>query len=134
MDIVALPDIEPWIVAAIFAVSFFGSLLFVPWLVIRLPADYFLDRRRKSPWRNLHPALRVLLLIGKNLLGIVLVLMGIAMLVLPGQGLLTILIGTLLLDFPGKFRCQRWMIRRKSIRRAVNWLRNKWHKPPFDLG
>ena len=77
--------------------------------------------------------LRIVLLLGKNILGCILIVMGLAMLVLPGQGLLTILIGTLLLDFPGKFKFERWLISRKPILRTSNWLRKKAHKAPLWL-
>jgi hypothetical protein len=127
-------DLEPWMLGLLFVVTFFGTLLFVPWVVVRLPADYFQYRKRHPvPWGTYHPVLRALFLVGKNLLGLLLVLTGLAMLVLPGQGLLTMLIGIMLLDFPGKFRCERWLVRRKPVLRAVNWLRIKRHRAPFDL-
>lgn len=107
-------------------VTFFGSLLVVPWLVVRIPPDYFaLEERRIAPWSDRHPALRWSALLGKNLLGVILILMGIAMLVLPGQGLLTILIGIVLTSFPGKYRLERWLVRRRPIWRSVNWLRRR---------
>lgn len=121
--------------AVVFSVTFVASLIVVPWIVMRLPADYFQHEKRMPPlWATHHPLRRFLLIAGKNLLGALLVLTGVAMLVLPGQGLLTILIGIMLLDFPGKFQCERWLLKRKSIRRGVNWLRKKLHKPPFELG
>jgi hypothetical protein len=52
-------------------------------------------------------------------------LMGVAMLVLPGQGVLTIITGLLLLDFPGKYRFERWLVRRGPVLRGVNWLRDR---------
>ena len=51
-------------------------------------------------WRQRHPVLRWIGFLIKNVLGVILVLMGLAMLVLPGQGVLTLLIGISLLDFP----------------------------------
>lgn len=70
-----------------------------------------------------------MILLVKNLLGLVILLMGIAMLFLPGQGLLTMLIGILMLDFPGKFRCERWFVSRRPVLRSINWLRRKSGKP-----
>ena len=55
------------------------------------------------------------------------------MLVLPGQGLLTILLGVTLLDFPGKFRMQKWVISRKGVLDSINWIRAKAHKRPLEL-
>jgi len=126
--------IEPWMLAVVMVFTFVGSLVFVPWAIVRLPADYFhYHARRPVLWSTLHPVLRLVLLLGKNLFGCILIVMGLAMLVLPGQGLLTILIGILLLDFPGKFMFERWLISRKPILRTSNWLRKKAHKEPLWL-
>ena len=127
-------NFEPWMFALVFMVTFVGSLLVVPWVVMRLPADYFQHEKRLPPrWATHHPVYRLLLRVARNLLGVLLVLTGVTMLILPGQGLLTILIGVMLLEFPGKFQSERWLLKRKSIRRGVNWLRKKLHKPPFEL-
>src|SRR5512140_3272825 len=79
-----------WLAAASVA-TFVGSLIAVPWLVVRIPADYFArGRRRPLPWADRHPLVRALLHVGKNVIGGLFVIAGIAMLVLPGQGILTI--------------------------------------------
>ena len=92
---------------------FVGSLIAVPWLVVHIPADYFLRRRRLlDRWQPRHARLRVVLLIAKNAIGVVLLLAGAAMLILPGQGLLTILAGLMVLDFPGKFAIETWLVQR----------------------
>ena len=83
------------------AIGFVGSLIAIPMILVRLPADYF-DTRTPRHWmKDHHPALRLSGLIAKNLVGIVFLLAGFAMLFLPGQGLLTMLIGISLMDFPG---------------------------------
>lgn len=129
-----LPDLDLLWLALLAGIPFVGSLLFVPWLVVRLPADYFHATRRPALlWGRLHPVLRLLLLLGKNLLGLLVLLMGVAMLVLPGQGLLTMLIGLLLLDFPGKYRFERWLVRRGPVLRACNWLRQRAGRPPLQV-
>ncbi len=105
---------------------FFGCLVAVPWLVARIPADYFdAGRRPRTRFASLHPVLRWTGLIAKNLFGGVLILAGLLMLVLPGQGLLTLAMGILLIDFPGKHRLERRMIRFPPILRSVNWLRDR---------
>jgi hypothetical protein len=70
--------------------------------------------------------------LGKNLLGILIVLAGVAMLLLPGQGILTILIGLMLLDLPGKRRLERRLVQQPSVWRAINWMRAKAHKPALE--
>ncbi|MEO9595697.1 PGPGW domain-containing protein [Rhodopirellula bahusiensis] len=120
--------------AAISVVVFFGSLLIVPCLVIRIPADYFAKPHRpRTMFADRHPLLRWSGLIIKNLLGASLVLAGIAMLVLPGQGLLTVAIGILLLDFPGKHRLEARVIRIRPVRKSINWLREKANAPPLVI-
>ncbi len=120
---------------AVFSVVVFvGSLLFVPWLVVRIPRDYFAtDPRPRTMFADRHPVLRWAALIIKNLVGALLVLAGIAMLVLPGQGVLTIMLGLMLLDFPGKHRLERRIIRLPPVRNSMNWLRRKANAPPLQL-
>jgi putative transmembrane protein PGPGW len=109
------------------------SLALLPVLIARLPADYFVHERREAYWlRRLSPALRIAALVAKNLLGLVVTVCGLLMLVLPGQGLLTVLIGLSLLDFPGKYRLERWLLGRPRVLRGLNWLRKKLKKPPFE--
>lgn len=69
--------------------------------------------------------------IAKILIGVFLLLCGIAMLVLPGQGLLTILIGLSLIPFPGKHKLEQTILSRKSVRSSLNWIRTKAKKAPF---
>jgi hypothetical protein len=113
---------------------FVGSLLAVPWLVVRISADYFVRPRGHAggdPTR--HPAARIAVVVAKNLCGIGLLLAGMAMLVLPGQGILTILVGLVLIDFPGKFELERGLVGRPAVFRAINWMRAKAHRPPLQL-
>jgi len=108
------------------AITFVGTLLIVPALVCRIPVDYFNHTSREpTAWVEHHPIIRMALLVAKNLLGYVVILMGIAMLVLPGQGLLTIILGLMLINFPGKYRLERWLMSRKPILKSANWLRKK---------
>lgn len=108
------------------AITFVGTLLIVPLLVCRIPVDYFSHTRREpTAWAGHQPIVRMALLLVRNLLGYVVILMGIAMLVLPGQGLLTIIIGLMLINFPGKYRLERWLMSRPPILRSANWLRKK---------
>jgi hypothetical protein len=115
-------------------VTFFGTLILIPILVIQIPEDYFAREKRIRLYkRDGHPVLQLALIVIKNIFGITFILTGIAMLVLPGQGLLTILIGVMLTDFPGKYRFERKLITRKKILRSVNWIRKKGHKPPLKM-
>ena len=116
-------------------VSFVLTLAVIPWVLIKLPSNYFAKPRRISliP-SDTNPSVRVILLLVKNILGVAIVLLGVVMLVIPGQGLLTILIGLTLTDFPKKYRMQRWLISRKPVLSSANWLRRKGGRKPLTIG
>src|SRR5215208_4386679 len=114
-----------WWLVAISAFTFVVSLLAVPWLLVRIPPRYFLSAKHGHPWGDQHPVVHVLLLVGKNLLGLIFLVLGGLMLVLPGQGILTILAGLVLLDFPGKHAVLLWTVSRPAVLKSINWLRNR---------
>jgi len=119
-----------WLAAAS-VVLLVGSLIAVPWLVVRIPADYFAPTyRHDSLWTDKHPAIRMLLHTGKNVAGGLLVVAGIAMLVLPGQGVLTIVIGVAFLDFPGKRALERRLVALPAVLSTINWLRQRKGRAP----
>ena len=119
---------------ALSVVTFIGSLIIIPLLVIRIPADYFSNNKRhQTPWALHHPFVRGTLLFLKNFAGYVFIIAGILMLVLPGQGLLTILIGIMLLDFPGKFQLEKWLVTRRAVLKSINWLRKRAKRTPLYL-
>jgi len=71
--------------------------------------------------------------LGKNLLGLALLCGGLLMLFLPGQGLLTMAVGLLLMDYPGKYALERKIVSRPSILKGMNWLRAKGDHPPIKV-
>ena len=114
--------------------SFLASLVVIPFLIVRIPVDYFAEVKRcPTPWAHRHFIIRWTILILKNVVGLFFMLLGLAMLVLPGQGLLTLLIGLLLLNFPGKYRLERWLIHRPAVNRAVSWLRHRAGREPLEF-
>jgi hypothetical protein len=104
----------------------------VPWIVVTLPKDIFSNHKRPGMLDRLPAAVRIPVRVLKNVLALALVLIGIAMLVLPGQGILAILLGVMLGDFPGKLRLQQWLIARPKVMNSLNWLRRTFKKPPLD--
>ena len=113
-------------------VTFMGSLVIIPVLVARIPADYFVDRERHlSRSRRMHPLAYLIFIMVKNAVGILLMIIGIAMLVLPGQGILTILIGISLTDFPGKYILERSLVAQPSVFNTINWIRERANKQPL---
>lgn len=111
-----------------------ASAAIVPIIVIRLPADFY-ERAVSGEVRMLghHEILRVLVLLVKNSLGAVLLVAGILMLVLPGQGILTILIALALLNFPGKRALELRILRTPAIMKTLNWIRAKAGREPLRL-
>ncbi|SMC68927.1 Putative transmembrane protein (PGPGW) [Desulfocicer vacuolatum DSM 3385] len=101
-----------------------GTLLFIPWLVCRIPESYFIHRSLRSS-NHRTPLAKGIRRVIKNCAGVLLVLAGIVMLFVPGQGLLTILIGVMLIDFPGKRLVEKKMVSIKSIQIMLNWIRKK---------
>jgi hypothetical protein len=121
-----------WWLATSSAVTFAASLLAVPWLVVRIPRDYFAPgSTHRLPWADRHPVLRLAFAIGKNVLGCFFVAGGLLMLVLPGQGMLTIVIGIALLDFPGKQRVLRLIVMQPPVLESINWLRRRAGRGPL---
>jgi hypothetical protein len=120
---------------ALFLITFTVSLLIVSFIVVKIPADYFKDGHPRETLPN-HPALvRYLAIIGKNLLGVLLVALGIVMSLpgVPGQGILTILLGIMLLDFPGKETLEHKLVSRPQVLKTINKLRGRFGKPELIL-
>jgi hypothetical protein len=114
-------------------VFFVGSLIAIPYILVRIPADYF-DIRVPRPWmKDHHPVLRVLGHLVKNAVGAVFLFAGFLMLFLPGQGILTMLIGVSMLDFPGKRKVEARMIGQPTVLSVINGMRQKFGKPPLVL-
>ena len=111
---------------------FIISILGISWFVAQIPEDYFLSSKRKpSKWQEQKPILRLAVLFGKNIIGVSLIIGGLLMLVLPGQGLLTIVTGLLLINYPGKYKLEQKLVAIPSVFRALNWIRVKASKPPL---
>jgi hypothetical protein len=119
----------------VFVLTLGASLAIVSLVLVKLPATYFKRSHNRTFLANHPPMVRWLALLGKNLLGVVLVLVGIVLSLpgVPGQGVLTILLGIMLLDFPGKPRFEYWLVSRPKILHAINKLRHRFSKPSLVL-
>lgn len=105
----------------------------LPLLLARLPADYFVEAEApRGPMRERHPVVGAALWCARNAVGLSLVLVGIVILPLPGQGVLTILAGLCIADFPGKRRAELALVRRRGVLRAMDWMRARLGRPPFE--
>lgn len=111
------------------ALMFVFSLLMLPWLLSRIPADYFQRHQPTTTWIMLMTPHNLL----RNLLGLPILVAGILMLVLPGQGLLTVLLGLAIMQFPGKYNLERWLVSRRGILQSINWIRHQSGVDALDI-
>ena len=124
-------DLIAWL-GALSVLTFIGSLVFIPWLIARIPTDYF-QAEKRDPIRSQsrYPVLNHALNVLKNLLGLLFILAGLGMLFLPGQGILTLFVGLMMTNFPGKFKLEKKIVGKRSVLKAINWIRLKYKKPPL---
>ena len=135
-----MTQIESYVPANVliwFAVSsvfmFVGTLIAIPVILMRLPADYF-DVRIPRPWMENHnPVLRLIGHVVKNVVGAIFLFAGFLMLFLPGQGVLTMLIGLSLIEFPGKRRVEAKIVGQSTVLSTINAMRAKFDKPPLII-
>ena len=126
-----LTDHAVWLMTAS-VISLVAGLLLVPVFITRIPVDYFShSHRHRLSASSRHPLIRLLIVSSKNLLGIVFIAAGLLMLFLPGQGLLMLLAGLIIMNYPGKYALERWIILRPRVLPAINWLRTKYNHPPL---
>ena len=120
-----------WTLVGVSAASVLLVILLLPGMVARLPADYFAASRCRS--KGATTAFGWTKSVGRNLLGVFFVLAGVAMLFLPGQGVLTMLIGLFLVDFPGKRTAERAVVRREGVRKVLDRMRARRGQPPLEI-
>lgn len=121
-----------WMLAISVGTFLIGAIGGPIW-VISIPSDYFAEKAHKRA-RVSNPGMAsAMLALGRNLFGCVLVVAGILMLVLPGQGLLTILVGVMLMDLPGKYRIARSIIVHPPVLQSMNWIRRHAGRTPLVL-
>jgi len=118
-----------WVGVASFIV-FIVSLLLTPFLLGKIPQNYFVHTNQyKIEIKHLGHLFAIII---KTLIGFMLLIAGIIMLVTPGQGIISILLGLFLMEFPGKRKLELKLINHEPTFKALNWLRNKANKPPFE--
>jgi hypothetical protein len=126
------PAVYFWLFIAS-AVMFILGLLALPVVAILIPEDYFVTDECARPRPRRHPVLHALILIARNVFGAALLLAGVVMLFTPGQGLLSILVGLMLLTIPGKRRVIAAIIARPKVLAALNLLRARFNHPPLRV-
>lgn len=121
--------------AGLFVASLVISFAAIAVVMVKIPANYFSTHYKQdflpdSPW-----LVRWSAVILKNILGVILIALGIVLSLpgVPGQGILTILLGLIMMDIPGKRPIEARIIKRPTVLAAVNKLRDKYNKPPLQL-
>lgn len=127
------PSILLWLGGSSLFIFIF-SILGVSWLVSQIPETYFLHKNRQPQiWKSKFPLLRLITLMLKNIIGVLLIIGGLMMLVLPGQGLITLVTGFLFIDYPGKYKLERRLVASPLILKSLNWIRKKSNKPRLKI-
>ena len=112
-----------------------GGIVLIGLILVRLPPGYFADSTVRPLLPNTPPLVRGTVLVFKNIVGAALIVLGLIMSVpgIPGPGIMTIVVGLMLLDFAEKRRWAGWVIGRPPILWGANGLRRRYGKPPFVL-
>jgi len=132
MQILEFFEVWAWWFLLASIVMFIASLAAMPFIVARIPEDYFTHHGRHRMAQNNHGLVKGLLLAGlKNILGAMLLMVGFIMLFTPGQGLLSILFGLMIMNYPGKYKLECWIIRKPLLARSLNYMRAKRGKGPL---
>lgn len=119
----------------LFVITFSFNLAIVSIILVKIPPTYFQQDYSREFWKERSPAIRLMGVILKNALGVLLVAIGIVLSLpgVPGQGILTILLGIMLLDFPGRRKLEVKILSRPKVFRTINKLRHRFGKPPLVL-
>ena len=119
----------------LFLASLAVSFVSIGIVMVKIPANYFSSHYERdflpdSPW-----LVRWGAVILKNVAGVLLILLGIVLSLpgVPGQGILTILLGLIMLDIPGKRPLEARIIQRPTVLAAINGLRQRYGKPELVM-
>jgi hypothetical protein len=119
----------------LFLFSLTISFVSIAIVLVKIPANYFSSHYKQDFLPDSSWAVRWGAVILKNILGVMLVILGLLLSLpgVPGQGLLTILLGLIMIDIPGKRPLEARIIKRPTILAAANKLRARYNKEPLVL-
>ncbi len=112
--------------------AFILSLMLIPVVIGKMPEDYFTKKqtrllKARSLW------IRWFLFVVINVVGLIFVMAGLIMFFIPGQGILTMVLGLALMSFPGKRRIESAVIMQPKVQQALNWIRKKRGMADFQF-
>ncbi len=119
----------------LFLVSLALSFAAIAIVMVKIPANYFSSHYVQDFMPGSHWTVRWGAVIVKNVLGVFLIALGIVLSLpgIPGQGILTILLGLIMIDIPGKRPLEAKIIQRPTVLAAVNKLRARYGKPDLIM-
>lgn len=120
---------------ALFLGSLALSFAAIAIVMVKIPANYFSSHYKRDFLPGSPFLVRWGAVIAKNIFGLFLIVLGIALSLpgVPGQGILTILLGLIMLDIPGKRPLEARIIKRPAVLSAINNLRARYSKPPLEV-
>jgi hypothetical protein len=128
-------ELHKWLIGALAAGSaamFLVVIIVLPLVIVGMRPDYFsAPHREPGPWRRKHRVGGWLVSACKNAAGALFFVAGLIMALAPGPGLLSMFIGLTMMNYPGKYRLERWLVTRGPIWRALAWLRARAHVAPL---
>jgi F0F1-type ATP synthase membrane subunit c/vacuolar-type H+-ATPase subunit K len=129
-----LGDNAWWLLAAGIAVPLCGMGVMVAWAIV-MPADHFIRPYRRAERAAGHFMWHMVLRVLRNVAGVILLVAGmiLAIPMVPGPGVLLIILGLSLTDIPGKRALGRRIVRSPMVLRPINALRARWKRPPLQL-
>lgn len=116
-------DPAAWIASLVISIVVYGAIaLAIPIVLARLPPDVFVrPAPRRSAW----------IVAARLVAGAVVVAAGVAMLFLPGPGIVTILAGLVIMGGDLAARAARGLVARPAVLGAINAIRDKRGRPPL---
>jgi hypothetical protein len=133
---ITIPGFPTWLSIVLLSTATAAvSLAITAFALVQIPSDYFVGPKSPQLFRRPHPALALFDRVFRNLIGWFLIALGVALSLpgVPGQGLLTILLGVMLIDFPGKRRMEQRFVAWPRVRDPINALRRRFGREPLRL-
>ena len=122
---IAKLTVQYWWILSGSLILVLSAIVLVPFIVINLPVDYFSFKKSIGMINKIVFPYNFIVAGLKNGVGFIFVCLGVILIFIPGQGLLTIFAGLILMNFPGKRRLELYIVRKKSVLNAINWIRGK---------
>ena len=116
------------VMASLSAALLIVTVVAAPWAVSRLPSNYLLQRLERSSKQGIWYSVAS---VSRALLGFLVTLLGLVMLITPGPGVIMLLLGISIAEFPGRNRLLIYLATRPNVLSSLNWMRKRHGKPPF---